>query len=323
MTDKTKLTATVEEVSNRGRLDKFLAEKLPELSRTRVKTLILEGRVSCDGATINDPSNRVKSGQLIEVDIPADKPAIPEPQDIPLTVVYEDEHLIVVDKPVGMVVHPAPGTPDGTLVNALLAHCGDSLSGIGGVKRPGIVHRIDKDTSGLIVVAKNDKAHHGLANQFADHSITRAYYAVVWGVPSPREGMIEGDIGRSPHDRKKMAIVTRGGKPAITHYKVLKVLGLRGSLVECRLETGRTHQIRVHMSSIGHGLIGDPTYGRGQSRHLKGADQEFRKYIHDFNGQALHAFLIGFLHPIHNEYMEFESKKTSKIIELSQKLQSV
>ncbi|MCW9035173.1 MAG: RluA family pseudouridine synthase [Rhodospirillales bacterium] len=323
MTSETKFSVTVEEESDRVRLDKFLALKLPELSRTRVKALILEGQVACDGATINDPSSRVKSGQQIEVEIPEERPADPEPQDIPLTVVYEDEHLIVIDKPVGMVVHPAPGTPDGTLVNALLFHCADSLSGIGGVKRPGIVHRIDKDTSGLVVVAKNDIAHRGLAEQFADHSLTRAYRAIVWGVPSPREGEIEGNIGRSPHNRKKMAIVTRGGKHALTHYEVLKVLGTRASLVECRLETGRTHQIRVHMSSIGNGLIGDPVYGRVQSRYLKGADEELKSHIRSLTGQALHAFLIGFSHPVNKEYMEFVSENTKEFNELSQKLQSI
>jgi 23S rRNA pseudouridine1911/1915/1917 synthase len=204
------------------RLDKWLSARLPDLSRTRIKALIEEGMVESAGQTISDASARVKPGQVVTVSVPPDAPAEPEPQDIALTVVYEDDDLIVIDKPAGLVVHPAPGSPDGTLVNALLAHCGESLSGIGGVRRPGIVHRIDKDTSGLMVAAKNDKAHASLSAQFAAHTLERAYKAVVWGLPHPREGEIEGNIGRSPQDRKKMAVVSSGGKHALTRYRVVR-----------------------------------------------------------------------------------------------------
>lgn len=205
-----------------ARLDKWLADRLPDMSRTRIKTLIADGLVETGGVTITDASAKVKAGQAVVVTIPPDRPAEPEAQDIPLTVVYEDDELIVIDKPPGLVVHPAPGSPDSTLVNALLAHCGESLSGIGGVRRPGIVHRIDKDTSGLMVVAKTDRAHHGLAEQFAAHDLERAYRAVVWGMPAPTQGVVEGQIGRSPHDRKKMAVLAHGGKYAKTHYRLIR-----------------------------------------------------------------------------------------------------
>ena len=315
------ISLTVGEEIGRTRLDRFLAGALADLSRTRVQDLIRSGHVVSNGETINDPSYRVNLGQPFTVTIPAATEAEPQAQDIPLDVVYEDEHLLIIDKPAGMVVHPAPGSPDGTLVNALLAHCGDSLSGIGGVKRPGIVHRIDKDTSGLLVVAKTDQAHHGLSEQFAAHSVNRAYLAVVWGVPSPRRGKIEGNIGRSPHDRKKMAVVRSGGKTAVTRYKVLENYGMVASLIECRLETGRTHQIRVHMTSKGHALIGDPVYGRGMNKLVRNASEELKSYLKSISGQALHADLIGFSHPIHKEYLEFKSKKSGIINELRQKLE--
>ncbi|MEW5727162.1 MAG: RluA family pseudouridine synthase, partial [Pseudomonadota bacterium] len=227
---------------------------------------------------------------------------------------YEDDDLIVVDKPPGLVVHPAPGSPDRTLVNALLAHCGESLSGIGGVRRPGIVHRIDKDTSGLMVAAKNDRAHAGLSAQFAAHTLERAYKAVVWGLPIPREGIIEGDIGRSPNDRKKMAIVTSGGKHALTRYRVVRpYAGGAVSLVECRLATGRTHQIRVHMTSIGHPLVGDQTYGRPRAARTRGLPPEARDRLASFPRQALHAYLLGFSHPSSGQNMIFESDMPSDI----------
>ena len=252
------------------RLDKWLSARLPHLSRTRVKGLIDDGRVRTTAQTITDASARVKPGQSFTVAVPPDRPADPQPQAMELAVAYEDDDLIVVDKPAGLVVHPAPGSPDHTLVNALLAHCGESLSGIGGVKRPGIVHRIDKDTSGLLVVAKNDRAHHGLAEQFAVHSLERVYRALVWGVPLPAQGEIAGAIGRSSQDRKKMAVVSHGGKPALTRYRVLRSFaGGAVSLVECRLATGRTHQIRVHMTAIGHPLVGDQTYGRSRAAKMK------------------------------------------------------
>jgi 23S rRNA pseudouridine1911/1915/1917 synthase len=291
-----------------NRLDKWLAARLPELSRTRVKALIEEGCVTSAGTTIADASQRVKPGQAVVVTVPPDAPAEPEPQSMDLVVVYEDDDLIVVDKPPGLVVHPAPGSPDQTLVNALLAHCGDSLSGIGGVRRPGIVHRLDKDTSGLIVAAKSDAAHRGLAEQFAAHSLERAYKALVWGLPTPSSGEIEGNIGRSPADRKKMAIVNHGGKPALTRYKVLKpYAGGNFSLVECRLATGRTHQIRVHMTSLGHPLVGDGTYGRIRTNRTGILPQEVRETVKAFPRQALHAYLLGFSHPTKGEWLRFES----------------
>lgn len=291
-----------------ARLDKWLSARLPDLSRTRIKALIEQGLVTTAAATITDASHKVKAGQAFHVTVPPDQPAEPEAQDIALTVVYEDEDLIVIDKPPGMVVHPAPGSPDQTLVNALLAHCGDSLSGIGGVRRPGIVHRIDKDTSGLLVIAKNDRAHQGLSEQFAAHSLERAYMALVWGVPNPPQGEIEGNIGRSPHDRKKMAVVSHGGKHAHTRYRVIRPFaGGTVSLVECRLSTGRTHQIRVHMTSIGHPLVGDQTYGRSRSARLKHIPEDARSRLSTFPRQALHAYLLGFIHPTTGERLSFES----------------
>lgn len=290
------------------RLDKWLAARLPELSRTRVRALIEDGRVAWDGVTIADPSARVKPGQSVRLSVPPERPAEPEAQDIALDVVYEDDDLIVIEKPVGMVVHPAPGSPDETLVNALLAHCGASLSGIGGVRRPGIVHRLDKDTSGLMVVAKNDRAHHSLSTQFEERSIERAYWALLWGMPIPASGEVEGNIGRNPNDRKKMAVLKTGGKPALTRYKLIKAYGGgEVSLVECRLATGRTHQIRVHMTSIGHPLVGDQTYGRSRAGRLKQISEEARLALAAFPRQALHAYLLGFSHPASGERLIFKS----------------
>ena len=299
-------TVTVPQDKAGTRLDKLLAEALPELSRSRLKQLIAAGCVTGRGVgAANDPSRKVRAEDVYSVVVPAPVPAEPEAQAIPLDVVYEDEHLIVIDKPSGLVVHPAAGHADGTLVNALLAHCGDSLSGIGGVGRPGIVHRLDKDTSGLMVVAKSDAAHRGLAAQFHDHDLQRAYYAVVWGVPSPREGEITGNIGRSPANRKKMAVLRRGGKPALTRYRVLKTAGRVVSLVRCDLATGRTHQIRVHMAHIGHPVVGDPLYGGGRSR-IRRLGEAAQTAVGDLNSQALHAFLIEFTHPISGEIVRFE-----------------
>src|SRR5262245_25686567 len=258
------------------RLDHFLAKSLPELSRARLQALIKEGRVRKGSATIGDPNFRVKPGESYAVSVPAPAPAEPQTQSIPLVILYEDDDLIVIDKPAGLVVHPAAGNVDGTLVNALLAHCGASLPGIGGVARPGIVHRLDKDTSGLLVVAKNERAMRSLAKQFAAHAVERAYNAIVWGKPRARTGMIEGNVGRSPFDRKRMAVLRGQGKPARTRYEVLESFSARdsafASLIECRLETGRTHQIRVHLAHLGHPLIGDATYGR--SRHAPRAKSE-------------------------------------------------
>ena len=289
------VTATAVEAGTR--LDRLLAQHLPELSRSRVKALVEAGHVGAGGATISDPSYRVKAGQTFAVVVPEARPAKPQGQSIAIDIVYEDADLIVVNKPAGMVVHPAPGNPDMTLVNALIAHCGDSLSGIGGELRPGIVHRIDKDTSGLVVAAKNDRTHRALSAAFAAHDIERAYQAVVWGVPSPTAGEIGGNIGRHPTNRKKMAILSRGGKAALTRYRVLRPLGPAASLVECRLATGRTHQVRVHMAAIGHPIVGDPTYGRMTSTRSGVLGEGTREAVQAFNRQALHAVVLGFPHP--------------------------
>ncbi len=306
------------------RLDKFLAEALPDLSRSRLKALIEDGMVEDlnDGLDVG-ASRKVKAGESYGVEIPAPEPADPQPEDIPLTIVYEDDHLIVVNKPNGMVVHPAPGNSSATLVNALLHHCAATLSGIGGVKRPGIVHRLDKDTSGLIVAAKTDLAHQGLAEQFAQHSIARAYRAVCWGVPVPPVGVIEGPIGRSPTDRKKMALVRKGGKHALTRYRVLQTFGDVAALVECRLETGRTHQIRVHMTSISHPLVGDPVYGQGRTAKMRGLSEEQRQALMGFDRQALHAFRLGFIHPATGERLFFESDLPSDMKDLISSLEGI
>lgn len=310
-----------------ARLDACLAAEAPGLTRSRIKTLILEGCVSRTvapsepahgvrgGETISDPAYRVKHGQIFAIQLPDIVSAEPVGQSIPLDIVYEDDALIVIDKPAGLVVHPAAGNPDNTLVNALIAHCGESLSGIGGVARPGIVHRLDKDTSGLMVAAKTDKAHLGLAEQFAAHSIDRAYKAVILGVPNKEAGRIEGNIGRSPTNRKKMAVVARAGKPAVTRYRLLKAFGTAASLVECRLETGRTHQIRVHMTHIGHPLIGDPLYGRAR-KLAGGVSAETVAAVAGFPRQALHAFRLGFRHPNGQEKLMFESHMPNDLNEL-------
>jgi 23S rRNA pseudouridine1911/1915/1917 synthase len=290
------------------RLDRVLALRLAGESRTRLKRLIEAGHAQRDGVTIRDPSARVKSGELISITIPEALPDTPLPQAIGLDIRFEDQHLIVLDKPAGMVVHPAPGNPERTLVNALLAHCGDSLAGIGGVKRPGIVHRLDKDTSGLMVVAKTELAHTRLAAAFAAHDLLRAYRAVVWGVPHPLRGEIAGNIGRSPTDRKKMAVVRGGGRAALTRYETVRHFGEVAALVECRLATGRTHQIRVHMTERGHPLIGDPVYGRrvaaARLRRLPGSAQAG---LAAFGRQALHSHKLGFRHPASAAWLEFVS----------------
>jgi 23S rRNA pseudouridine1911/1915/1917 synthase len=291
------------------RLDKVLTAALADLSRSRLRTLLDQGCVRSAGVTITDPSWRVKPGQTFAILIPDPVPARPEPQALPLVVVYEDDEVLVVDKPPGLVVHPAPGNVDRTLVNALLAHCGDSLAGIGGVCRPGIVHRLDKDTSGLLVVAKSDRAHAGLSSQFGDRTISRTYVAAVWGLPSPREGQISGNIGRSASDRKKMAVVAGGGKPALTRYRVTRGFGAAAALVECRLETGRTHQIRVHFASIGHPLLGDPLYGRSRTAgRSKLVPAVVQASLFGFPRQALHARRLEFRHPTSGEMLAFEAE---------------
>jgi len=305
----TPLQLTIPAEATGDRLDRALAALVPEMSRSRIKALIEGGNLRFDetGATIDDASYRVKPGQAFVLTVPDATPPVPIGQHIDLDIHYEDADIIVIDKPAGMVVHPAPGNPDMTLVNALIAHCGDSLSGIGGVKRPGIVHRIDKDTSGLLIAAKNDAAHHALSEAFAAHDITRAYKCAVWGLPSPKAGTIETLIGRHPVHRQRMAVVNRLGKEAITHYQVEQVFGLGASLVECRLETGRTHQIRVHMTHAGHPLIGDQTYGRATIARRAQLSDTARAAAKAFPRQALHAAILGVTHPRTGAYMEWES----------------
>jgi 23S rRNA pseudouridine1911/1915/1917 synthase len=299
------------------RLDRFLAREIPSLSRTRLKALVLEGRVTMGGVAMDDPGRKVEGGAAIVVDVPPPAPAEPRGQAIPLEVVYEDADLLVIDKPSGLVVHPAAGHDDGTLVNALIAHCGDSLSGIGGVRRPGIVHRLDKDTTGLLVVAKNDRAHQGLAAQFADHGrsgpLERAYRAVVWGVLPRQHGTVDAAIDRSNRHRDRMAVVPSDrGREAVTHYqREESFAGSDGqpaaSLVTCRLETGRTHQIRVHMAHLGHPLLGDPVYGAGFRTKATLLAPAARAAVEAFPRQALHAAVLGFEHPVTHETLHFES----------------
>ena len=297
------------------RLDRFLATRLPELSRSRLKALIKAEHIRHDGRTIVEPKFRVKPGASFQITIPSPEPAIPKGEAIPLDVVFEDDSLIVIDKPAGLVVHPAAGNWSGTLVNALIAHCGESLSGIGGVKRPGIVHRLDKETSGLMVAAKTDKAHRALAEQFADHgrsgALVRSYEALVWGVPHPRKGTIDAALGRKPQQRQKIAVLAEGGREAVTHYEVLELFGPANAplaaRVKCTLETGRTHQIRVHMAHGGHPLIGDPLYGSGFRTKSLILPENSRKKLQELTRQALHACVLGFEHPEGKESMRFES----------------
>jgi 23S rRNA pseudouridine1911/1915/1917 synthase len=292
------------------RLDRAVAAAVPTLSRERLKALIRSGALERGGNAVRDPSAKVRGDEAFLLEVPEPEPAHNEAQDIPLNIVFEDPHLLVVDKPAGLVVHPAAGNRDGTLVNALLHHCGGSLSGIGGVARPGIVHRIDKDTSGLLVVAKTDVAHEGLAKQFAAHSIDRKYLAIVSGVPKTSEGTVDAPLARSSVNRKKIAIAPEGrGKRAVTHWKRKQLLRDAAS-VECSLETGRTHQVRVHMASIGHPLLGDPVYGRSSKAH-----RDLLKRL-DFQRQALHAAGLGFTHPVTKHRLSFSSGVPADMQEL-------
>jgi 23S rRNA pseudouridine1911/1915/1917 synthase len=289
------------------RLDRALAAAVPTMSRERLKALIRSGALD---PAVRDPATKVKGTESFKLAVSEPEPAHNEPQDIPLNIVFEDDHLLVIDKAAGLVVHPAAGNRDRTLVNALLHHCGASLSGIGGVARPGIVHRIDKDTSGLLVVAKTDVAHEGLARQFARHSIERRYLAIVSGVPRTAAGTVDAPLARSSANRKKIAVVKDGrGKRAVTHWKRLDVLR-DAALIECRLETGRTHQVRVHMASIGHPLLGDSVYGGFGKTHRKLLNEL------DFHRQALHAAGLGFIHPVTKNRLSFESGMPTDMQEL-------
>nr|WP_224761481.1 RluA family pseudouridine synthase [Brevundimonas aurantiaca] len=306
------------------RLDKALAQAFPDLSRARLQALLAEGAVRRDGVVLTGGSAKAQPG-LYRVDLPPVAPAAPQPQVLPLAVLYEDADLIVIDKPAGMAAHPAPGTPDGTLVNALLARCGDSLSGIGGVARPGIVHRLDKDTSGVMVAAKSDRAHQGLSALFATHDIERTYIALTRGAPTPLQGRIETRIGRSTADRKKMAVLKTGGREAITDYRVQRTFGepaRAGALaarVACTLQTGRTHQIRVHLSSKGAPILGDPVYGSGSpAPPVRAALAEV-----GLTRQALHAAVLGFVHPITGAPLRFETDPPADMAALERLLSAL
>jgi len=299
------------------RLDKVLASGLADLTRSRIQSLVRDGHVALGGETVGEPGRRVKPGETYTIALPAPEPAEPAPEDIPLAVVYEDDHLIVIDKPAGLVVHPAAGHASGTLVNALIAHCGASLSGIGGVRRPGIVHRLDKDTSGLLVVAKTDAAHKELSEQFAAHGrdgrLERRYLALVWGAPLRPAGSIDAALGRGLRDRTRMAVVRDGaGRHAVTHYRLLESFhdargGALASLLELTLETGRTHQIRVHLAHVGHPVIGDPVYASGFAKSAGKLTAKAQKALSAMGRQALHAAHLGFEHPVTGRRLAFDS----------------
>ena len=299
-----------------GRVDRFLADAIGTMSRSRVKALIEAGQVWRDGAPLREPAEAVRPGSTYTFDVPPPVAAAPAPQAMPLHVLYEDGDLLVLDKPAGLVVHPAPGNADGTLVNALLAHCGDTLPGIGGERRPGIVHRLDKDTTGVMVVAKTEQALARLSAAFAARDLDRAYVALCWGVPSPAAGSHDGPIGRDPRDRKRMA-VTPGGKPALTHYRTERAWGVGASLLACRLATGRTHQIRVHLSHAGTPVVGDPVYVRRVPAAARSiASPTLRDRLLDFPRQALHARLLGFAHPRTGAVLSFETPMPADMADL-------
>jgi 23S rRNA pseudouridine1911/1915/1917 synthase len=317
MTEATLTTIEIAETEAGQRLDRALSARMDELSRARLQALIKEGRVTRDGRTIEEPGHRVKPGERYMVEVPPPEAAEPAAETVDLAIVHEDEDLIVVDKEAGLVVHPAPGHAGGTLVNELIAHCGDSLSGIGGVRRPGIVHRLDKDTSGLLVVAKSDVAHRGLSEQFAAHGsdgkLSRRYLALVWGMPVRPRGAIDASIARSRHNRTRMA-VSQGptARHAVTHYAVLEIFRDKegvplASLLELQLETGRTHQIRVHLANIGHPVMGDPVYGSGFAASARRLDETAQAALKSLGRQALHAAGLGFEHPVTGRRLTFES----------------
>jgi 23S rRNA pseudouridine1911/1915/1917 synthase len=314
------------------RLDRALAAALPDLSRTRIQALVRAGKVTLGGSLADDPGKKVGGGEAVAIEVPPPEPALPQPEDIPLNLVFEDSDLIVIDKPAGLVVHQGAGNWTGTLVNALLHHCKDSLSGIGGVERPGIVHRLDKDTSGLLVVAKNDKTHRHLANQFADHGRTgdleRAYFALVWGVPLRPHATVNAPIDRDPRHREKMHVSKPGkGREAITHWELIESYGPPKaplvSLIRCTLETGRTHQIRVHMAHIGHPVLGDPLYGTGYKTKSVLLSELARERLQTLDRQALHAAHLAFQHPVSGEILSFDSNLPDDLRQLVESLQNL
>lgn len=318
MTEKPSIeNFSVDATSVGTRLDRFLAIQMPQTSRSRLKQLIKQGDVLLKGAKIEEPNYRVKPGEQFSVNSPPPQPAVPQAENIALDVIFEDEHLIVINKPPGLVVHPAAGNWEGTLVNALLSHCGASLSGIGGIKRPGIVHRLDKDTSGLMVVAKNDHAHKGLSEQFAAHGkdgkLERAYKTLVWAAPRHTRGLVNAPLGRKPNNRLKQAVLKKGGRPSVTHYEILQTFleeekGPLLTLLKCTLETGRTHQIRVHMAHIGCPVVGDVTYGAGFNTRVQKLPELAQNLLKNLKRQALHAYILGFEHPETGEKLHFENE---------------
>ncbi len=324
-TSENKLTFTVEEAHAGMRADKFLGSVCDDLSRSRLQKLIVDHQVSMNGEVLGTASIKVKMGDYFDVCVPPPQVAEPQAEDISLDIVYEDEHLIVLNKPVGMVVHPGAGNWTGTLVNALLHHCGDSLSGIGGVIRPGIVHRLDKDTAGLMMVAKNDAAHQSLSQQLAERTLHRIYHALTFGVPVPLKGVIDRPVGRHRHNRLKMSVMSNTPKEACTYYKVLESFRDACALVECKLETGRTHQIRVHLEAIGHALIGDPLYDTQPTAlisKLKKADypNDLIKELVEFPHQMLYAHQIVFEHPESGKEMKFTCDPPENISNILKKL---
>lgn len=348
-------TYTLDETHQGLRLDKALAMLVEDMSRSRLQQLITQGHVQLDGTVMADAKKKVAAGEVYTLTVPPPLEAKPQPQNIPLDIVFEDDDLLVINKPAGLTVHPGAGNPDKTMVNALLYHCGDSLSGVGGVARPGIVHRIDKDTSGLIIVAKHDAAHRILSAQLEDRSLSRTYLAMVWGLPNPSNGTVEAAIGRDPKNRQRMMVVQastirnagdrdtppaaepimtrqkfaasanhqesaeltrKEGKEAVTHYQLTEAYGTLVSLVECKLQTGRTHQIRVHMKHLGHPLIGDQTYGSRKSLQLRHHDEVMTHALKNFKRQALHARALAFIHPTSGEPMQFECELPADMAEL-------
>ncbi len=325
MTNK-KYNFTVSEEQTSKRVDQFIVEELPSFSRTKIAKLVKEGALLINGQAIKDNAKKVMFGDQVELEVPEAVATDIKPQKIPLDIVYEDKDLLVINKPIGMVVHPGAGNPDGTLVNALLHHCKGNLSGINGELRPGIVHRIDKDTSGLLVVAKNDIAHNALAKQFEEHSIQRTYLAFVWGMMKPIHGRIETFIGRSKYNRQKMSAEVASGKDAITNYKTLEIF--KGntipdiSLIECKLETGRTHQIRVHLSHKKNPILGDQMYG-SKMRKIRNIDPELQTIIENINFQALHAQSLGFIHPTSGKELFFTTELPQVLLNLKKMLKKL